>query len=425
MRNIVEFDVTDQAFQHNPYAVYERLHANNEVLWDSRLQAYFFGHYQDVSHILLSPEFITTPLAKRAEPVMGDRVLAQMEGDEHHAKRRAVLSGLTGRLFRERYAAMIEHVTLQLIQPHLPLGEIDLISDFGKEYSVLVSLKVLGLPTDRYRDVAVWHGGIAAFITSLSMTEEQKRFSLECSRQIIEYLTPIVQQRERQADGSLLSILCDTESGGQSMTTSEIVALILNVLLAATEPADKTLAYLFHHLLSNAGEMERVKADRALLAAAIAETLRLTSPVQLIPRQTKQHLNLAGVDLPADALVFCLIGAANRDPSVFTAPNKFLLDRKQAARNQPDLGKVANHLAFGAGMHICVGAAFSLMQIELTANLLLDHLQQLSLAPGHRLRESGLYTRGPAALHLRFRPVTKTGDSRVQDTDSLSYGVSA
>lgn len=274
MRNIADFDVTENNFQRNPYPIYESVHAKNEVLWDARLNAYFFGHYEDVSRILLSPEFTTAPLAKRAEPVMGGRVLAQMEGHEHYSKRRAVLSKLTGKLFRERYASMIEQVADQLLKKHLALGAIDLINDFGKEYSVLVTLKILGLPTDRCKDVAVWHRGVAAFITSLKMSDKEKSFSLHCSKQIIDYLTPIVKCRAHQSDGSLISTLCHTESYGKKMTTSEVVALVLNILLATTEPADKTLAYLFNHLLNNPGQFERVRNNRGLLVSAIGETLR-------------------------------------------------------------------------------------------------------------------------------------------------------
>lgn len=419
MRNILAFDALDRNFQNNPYPIYEKIHSSNAILMDPNLNAYFFGHYEDVSRILCSPSFTTAPLADRAEPVMGDRVLAQMEGQEHHSKRRSVLSGLSGKLFRERYAAMVEQVTGQLLAEHMRLGKIDLINDFGKPYSVLVTLKVLGIPTDRYKDIAVWHAGVAAFITNLKMTSEQRAYSLSCSHQLIEYLTPIVNEQKTQNDGSLISILCNAESDGQKMTTSEVVALILNVILAAVEPADKTLAYLFHHLLTSPGQLDRVRGDRQLLSAALGETLRLTSPVQLIPRQTREDVSVAGVHLPEGTLVFCMVGAANRDPSIFQDPSVFILDRKRGAKTGPEHVKAANHLAFGAGKHVCVGAAFSRLQIELTANLLLDRLEELRLAPGFSLQEEGLYTRGPSALNLQFRPCHET-DARSTATPRVS-----
>ncbi|UTO29417.1 cytochrome P450 [Bartonella harrusi] len=149
-----------------------------------------------------------------------------------------------------------------------------------------------------------------------------------------------------------MSLLWQKTNDDNSMTTSERVALVLNMLLAAIEPADKTLAYLFYHLLTNPKELEKIQKEWTLLGDAIAETLRLTSPVQLIPRQTNQAMKFAGVSLPANSLVFCMIGAANRDPDVFIDPDNFIPERKRICKTGQKITRIANHLAFGAGMHV-------------------------------------------------------------------------
>jgi len=407
MRNIVQFNVLNNDFQNDPYPTYSMLHSTNSILMDSHLNAHFFGHYDDVAHILRSPAFTTAPLADRAQPVMGDRVLAQMEGAEHYVKRRTVLGALTGKRFREHYAQMIEQVVEELLSQTSHTGRIDLINEFGKDYSILVTLKILGLPTDRHKDIAAWHQGVASFITNLAMTQEQRNSSLRCSKEIIDYLTPLI-EGEQHDDDSFITMLCNSEHNGQPMKTSEVVALILNVILAASEPADKTLGYLFNHLLGCPGRYDTVKEDRRLLVPAIRETLRLTPPVQLIPRQTDTQVQVGGVDLPKGSLVFCMIGAANRDPAIYDQPSSFVIDRKQAIQGCPEHAKAASHLAFGAGKHVCVGAAFSLLQIELTANLLMDRLQNPGFAPGFSFQEEGLYTRGPASLTLEFLPYDST-----------------
>ncbi|MEU9181575.1 cytochrome P450 [Streptomyces sp. NPDC048550] len=139
---------------------------------------------------------------------------------------------------------------------------------------------------------------------------------------------------------------------------------------------------------------------------AIAETLRYTPPVQLIPRQVEENSVFAGASVPAGATVFCMIGAANRDPEAFTAPDAFDVHR-------PDLGAArsftaaAQHLAFGTGLHQCVGAAFARAEIETVASMLLPVLDQVRYSPGFRYREAGLYTRGPVSLSLDFTPVVR------------------
>ncbi|MGH8044323.1 MAG: cytochrome P450, partial [Stenotrophomonas sp.] len=91
-------------------------------------------------------------------------------------------------------------------------------------------------------------------------------------------------------------------------------------------------------------------------------------------------------------------------PSVFRDPTTFDINRRKAAQQAPIGGAASMHFAFGTGTHMCVGAAFSLMQLELTANILLDHLRDLRTPPGFMLEEEGFYTRGPVAMPLEFAP---------------------
>lgn len=413
MRNIIEFDVMDPTFQRNPIPMYEQLHASDAILLDPRIDTYFLGRHDDVTQALRSPAFTTAPLATSAQPVMGDRVLAQMEGPEHKAKRRLVLSAFSGRQNRDRHSRIIARVTSDLLSSPMRHGRVDLISDFGKTYSMLVTLEVLGLPTDRHRDLIAWHEGVASFITSLRVTEAQKQHSLACSRAFIAYLTPLIADLRDGSPSGLVALLCNPVSGEGVMTTSEIIALVLNVILAAAEPTDKTLAYLFYHLASCPVRLERVKKDRQLLAPAIAETLRLNSPVQLIPRQLSEDVSVGGIRLPAGARVFCMPGAANRDPSVFRDPARFDIDRRQVTTALP--GNASAHLAFGAGTHVCLGAAFSQIQLELTANILLDRLRGLRISPRFTFQEEGFYTRGPVALPLEFEPCSTANTPKARE----------
>ncbi|WP_246790039.1 cytochrome P450 [Bartonella taylorii] len=153
--------------------------------------------------------------------------------------------------------------------------------------------------------------------------------------------------------------------------------------------------------------MRKIQNDRTLLSNAIAEKLHLTSPVQLIPHQINKAVEFAEVSLPANSLIFCMIGAANRNPDVFIDSNNFISDRKRVGKTGPDLIKAANHLAFRAGLHVCVGSAFALTQSELTTNRLLDKLIEINLTDGFILEEEGLYTRGPSALPITFIPISQ------------------
>ena len=131
------------------------------------------------------------------------------------------------------------------------------------------------------------------------------------------------------------------------MSNRDVTALITNVLVAAMEPADKTLGLLFRHLIDHPGQLARGPQGPALLPAAIAETLRYTPPVQLIPRHAENEVVLAGTPIPAGATVFCMIGAANRDPDAFSAPDTFDIHRSDLGTAR-SFTAAAQHLSFGS-----------------------------------------------------------------------------
>ncbi|MFZ3474330.1 cytochrome P450 [Streptomyces sp. 4.24] len=402
------FSVLSEEFASAPQLFFARLREHAPVHHEPSIDAYFLSRHQDVRRVLTDHEAFTTEMLQvRAEPVMRGRVLAQMTGAEHTAKRKIFVRGFTGQALRDQVRAVHTRAA-ELVAPFLARGRMDLVNDFGKPFAVLVTLDVLGLDTADWRDVAAWNSGITEFVTSVVLTPERRRHCLDCADRLEAHLAPIIGQRRRHPGEDLISKLVTAEFDGIAMSDRDVTALIVNVLVAATEPADKTLAYLFKHLIDHPEQMARVRRDPGLLPAAIAETLRYTPPVQLIPRLAEREAVFDGTTVPAGATVFCMTGAANRDPEAFTDPDAFDIDR-------PDLGTArsftaaAQHLAFGTGLHQCVGAAFARAEIETVAALLLPLLDQVRHSPGSPYRETGLYTRGPAALSLDFTPVRPGG----------------
>ncbi|MGW7327185.1 cytochrome P450, cyclodipeptide synthase-associated [Streptomyces sp. NPDC054840] len=399
-----EFSVLSEDFAAAPDRYFAQLREQAPVHYEPAIDSYFLSRYEDVKRVLTDHErFTTQALQIRAEPVMRGPVLAQMTGAEHTAKRRIVVRAFTGSALQDQIR-VIHANAAALMAPFLALGRVDLVNDFGKPFAILVALDVLGLDRMDWRKVAAWHSGVAEFITGLTLTPERRRHCIDCAEQLEAYLLPVIEQRRRTPGDDLISKLCTAEFDGIAMSDRDVTALIINVLAASTEPADKTLALLFKHLIDHPEQMAQVRRDPDLLGSAIAETLRYTPPVQLVPRQAAEDTVFAGTTVPAGATVFCMIGAANRDPDAFTAPDTFDIHR-------PDLGTsrsftaAAQHLAFGTGLHQCVGTAFARAELETVAAMLLPLLDQVRYSPGFRYQEAGLYTRGPLSLSLDFTPV--------------------
>lgn len=402
------FSILSDEFAADPYRHFARLREWAPVHYEPAIDSYFLSRYQDVKRVLTDHQaFTTKTLQARAEPVMRGPVLAQMIGAEHTAKRGIVVRGVTGEALRDQIRAVRANAA-ELLTPLLAQGRMDLVNDFGRPLAVRVTMDILGLAKKDWQQVAAWHGGVAEFITSLALTPERRRHCMDCARQLEAYLVPVIEQRRRAPGADLISRLCTAEFDGIVLSDRDVTALVINVLAAATEPADKTLALLFKHLIDHPEQMAQVRQDPTLLPAAIAETLRYTPPVQLVPREAEEYAVIAGTRIPVGATVFCMVGAANRDPSVFAAPDTFDI-------NRPDLGAArsftaaAQHLAFGTGLHQCVGVALARAEIETVAAMVLPLLDQVRYSSGFRYRETGLYTRGPVSLPLEFTPVREGG----------------
>ncbi|KOU10986.1 cytochrome P450 [Streptomyces sp. XY593] len=405
------FSVLSDEFAAAPHHFYAQLRERAPVHYEPAIDSWFVSRHEDVKRVLTDHDAFTTEMFQvRAEPVMRGRVLAQMTGAEHTAKRKIVVRGFTGAALQAQVRAIRTNAA-ELLAPFLPRGRMDLVGDFGKPFAVHVALDALGLDRADWQQVAEWHSGVAEFVTSLTLTPERRRHCLDCAQQLEAYLAPVIERRRRDPGEDLISELCTAEFDGVAMSDRDVTALILNVLIAAAEPADKTLALLFRHLIDHPEQLAQVRRDPDLLGAAIAETLRFTPPVQLIPRQAEEDTVLAGTTVPAGAAVFCMIGAANRDPEAFTAPDTFDIHRADLGTAR-SFTAAAQHLAFGTGLHQCVGAAFARAEIETVAAMLLPLLDEVRYSPGFRYRETGLYTRGPVALSLDFTPVHGTGTWR-------------
>lgn len=401
------FSVLSEEFNRNPYRYFAYLREEDPVHYEESIDSYFLSKYDDIYHVLRHPDVFTTDsLAKRAEPVMRGPVLAQMRGQEHTAKRKIVVRSLTGEEIKQQQIPLIKASVMQLLDPYREMGRLDLVNEFGKTLAVWVTMDILGLDKTDHQLISHWHNGIASFITSIEQSPEDRSHSLWCSEQLGQYLLPIIEQRRTKPGLDLISTLCASEYNGTTMSDTNILSLVLNILLAATEPADKTLALLIYHLLNNPTQMKDVLEDRSLLPQAIAETLRYTPPVQLIPRQLSDNATVGGKELRSGTTVFCMIGAANRDPNVFKLPDVFDIHRSDLGSSTAFTG-AARHLAFGSGVHNCVGAALAKIELETVADILLDMLPNMRLEEGFIYSESGLYTRGPISLPVQFDVVIK------------------
>jgi cytochrome P450 len=186
----------------------------------------------------------------------------------------------------------------------------------------------------------------------------------------------------------------EAEIEGEKLTQEEILGFFQLLVVGGQETTTNLINNAILCLAAHPEQSAAVKASPDLIPSAIEEVLRFRSPVQWIFRLTTRAVDMSGVTIPAGKLVLAMIGAANRDPKQFPDPDRFWITREP---NQ--------HLAFGHGIHFCLGAALSRMEARIALNDLVRRLEGLELASSEPWEpRRALHVHGPDSLPVRFKP---------------------
>ncbi|BEL04822.1 cytochrome P450 [Actinoplanes sichuanensis] len=385
----------------DPVGVWEALRDTEPLAFHEGMNAYVISRYADVERAFKDPIFTSDNYSWQLEPVHG-RTILQMDGREHSIHRRLVTPAFRGGELTARFVPVMRRNTAELLAAFQHTGEVDLVDAFTTRYPINVIVDMLGLPTSDHILFHRWYTSLMAFLANLTQDPDVAAAGLRTRDELADYLLPRIAERTADPHDDLMSVLCTAEIDGERMTPQEIKAFVSLLLVAGGETTDKALANMMLNLIRNPDQMAKVRADRALIGHALAETLRHSPPVQMIMRQPAADVELSGGTVPAGSTVVCLIAAANRDPRHYRDPDRF-----DVTRPDLDFGKAytaaANHTGFALGRHFCVGAMLAKTEVEVAANALLDAMEDIELAEPVAAR--GLFTRAPSALRLRFRPV--------------------
>ncbi|MEU1295638.1 cytochrome P450 [Streptomyces sp. NPDC005840] len=397
-------DILSPEFAENPYPAYAVMREKEPLIWHEATQSYIISRYADVERVFKDKksEFTTDNYDWQIEPVHGKTIL-QLSGREHAVRRALVAPAFRGSDLQEKFLPVIERNSRELIDSFRQSGSADIVSDYATRFPVNVIADMLGLDKADHARFHGWYTAVIAFLGNLSADPEVTAAGERTRIEFAEYMIPIIRHRRDHLGDDLLSTLCAAEVDGVRMSDEDIKAFCSLLLAAGGETTDKAIASILANLLTHPDQLAAVQADRSLIPAAFAETLRYTPPVHMIMRQTATEVEVSGGTIPAGATVTCLIGAANRDAERYRDPDRFDIFRDDLTTTSA-FSAAADHLAFALGRHFCVGALLAKAEVEIGVDELLDAMPGLRLADGFDPVELGVFTRGPQSLPVRFTP---------------------
>jgi cytochrome P450 len=381
---VVEFDPTAPDFLADPYPVLGELRETTPVLHHEGLDRWFVTRHADVRaclrdrrlgrnfrHVGSEEEFKAEVLDPRFEAFWDVErwSLLWLEPPDHTRIRKLVAAAFTPRsveAMREPAAQLAEH----LLEPLVERGRFDLLYDFAQPYSITLICQWLGVPPDNHRDLLDWSHAMVKMY-ELDTSEEQAFAAEAAAAAFRAFALELVAERRRAPREDLVSGLVQARVDGEHLSDGEIVSTIVVLLNAGHEATVNTLGNGVRALMRDPEQWARVVDGSVTPRHAIEELLRYDPPLQLFERWVLEDgVEVAGVPIPRGEKIAVLFGAANRDPRAFEEPDTFDVGRPDAA----------DHISFGGGIHVCIGAPLARIELEAGLRALAERCPGLRLA---------------------------------------------
>jgi cytochrome P450 len=291
---------------------------------------------------------------------------------------------------------MIRTIADELIDRFIGRGEADFRTEFAERLPRRVSMEILGMPVEDEPKFAEWFGGQGPRGTRLASPEEQER-ETQNKRNLADYMKAfIVERAERPADDYLSALAAAQVERDGKLDVPYLVTEAVGLFGAAVGTTMHFLSNSMLLLLQHPDELGALRDDSTRMRAFLEEALRTESPVQWSSRVAAVDTELHGVPIPAGTNVLLVWGSGNRDPEKFEDPERFWVGRPSVAKH---------HLAFGYGMHMCIGAPLARLEAQISFEQLLSRLRNLRLADGATIVYQRRFNqRAPDAVPMRFDP---------------------
>ncbi|MHB8578149.1 MAG: cytochrome P450 [Dehalococcoidia bacterium] len=399
VRHGASFNPLSASLRANPYPSYRRLRTKDPVHWSELLKGWVLTRHADVSFVLRDPRFSTDQSNAAANAVNLDEAgpyqrwfsqsLLAIDPPDHTRLRSLVSKAFAPRAV-EKLQPRIAEIVEDLLDRVENKRRMDVMRDLAYPLPVIVIAEMLGVPAADRDKFKHWSDAIGEGLEPI-LTPAQTRAADEAILALGDYFRGIIRERRQSPREDLLSALAAAEEQGDHLNEDELLATLILLLAAGNETTTNLIGNGLLALLRNPGELRRLRDEPALMDNAIEELLRFDSPVQLTFRVALQDLEVGGQPVKKGQFCATILGAANHDPAVFPEPETL------------DIGRAnLRHIAFGYGVHFCLGAPLARMESRIAFEILLRRMPYLRLG-GRPAWRPTLLLRG-----LRTLPVTFT-----------------
>jgi cytochrome P450 len=392
-------DLLSDEMRRDPFPAYDALRESAPVFRDPQTGAWLILDYEGVKRALFDHDAfssaVTPPTGKAPDWLI-------FSDPPRHARLRAILLRAFTPSSVALLAPRVRELSRELLDETIERGEMDLVADYAGPLPAMVIAEMMGVPAADRPRLLRWSEAIVNLGHSAAggaTAERAVREHAAVRGEMKAYVVDLIEARRKAPEGDLMTRLVEAELDRERLTDEEILGFFQLLLAAGTETTTNVIDNGVLCFLESPAELARVEAAPELWPSAIEEIIRYRSPAQMMFREARHDVAMRGAVIPAGALVLAMIGAANRDPVQFRDAGRF------------DVARTPNpHLAFGHGIHFCLGAPLARLEAGIALRDLFARAKCLALAsdaPWEPRR--ALHVHGPSRLPVRFEPGRRTG----------------
>jgi cytochrome P450 len=379
----IEAALLTDAFVFDPYPTFDRLREIDPVHWSDSIGGWIISRYDDVlatfkdtadysneGRLGRAAQYLPPEARQRLaafEAHYRTKGLLHSDPPDHTRLRRLILRAFSPRVI-ESMRPQIRRIVDDLLDRVQPSGGMEVIDDLAFALPVTVLAGLMGVPVSHGARFGEWADRLLAF---QGVNKPGEPLLLAAQATLLEaraYLGDLIARRRREPGDDLISRMTRTTDEGESLTDDEIINTGITLLTAGHETTTSLIGNGLLAFLRHPEQWAAIRDDPALIRPAIEEALRYESPVARQPRLLTRDTELHGKTLRAGQMAFQMLGSANRDPAQFSDPGVF------------DIARTPNrHIAFGQGIHFCIGAPLSRAEGEIVFSAIVERLPRIRL----------------------------------------------
>ncbi|MCM3472111.1 cytochrome P450 [Brevibacillus borstelensis] len=376
-----------------PFAWFQKMRKEFPVSFDAKRNSWDLFRYDDILAVLKDPAAFSSVRPQQGPVLLGS--ILGMDPPKHHQMRNIVSKAFTPRSIAELEPRITE-IMGELIAQTEGKTEIDLLQSISIPLPVIVIAELLGVPAADRQLFKDWTDRIAESVEDDSEAAIQKFLAdkEKVRRELDDYFMKVTLERRKQPEDDLITKLVQAEVDGEKLTDEEIMEFCILLLGAGNETTTNLITNAVRIFMEEPSLQEKLRQQPELMKGAIEEVLRYYSPILAMNRYATKDVEIGGKQVKKGDLVVTWIGSANRDEEKFPDADRFIVDRTPNA-----------HLAFGQGIHFCLGAPLARLEALIALPLILAHFHDMRLPEGTKLEAiPSTFVYGVKELPVQFTP---------------------